>query len=367
MKIHANNMHSIYLVFFAAAFLLSLLASFAVARLATQKGIVDVPDEGRHLHKKSTPMLGGLAVYFGFFIATLTIGFFGGHLLNGNIPLPLLLGVWGGGAILMVGGYLDDKFHLSAKYSIISPVLACLLIVAVGVKAVSVHSPLSGNVIILDDIQIYGLKFLSGLVVFLWTMTLTYTTKLLDGMDGLVAGICAIAAMVLFGLSLSPEVMQPQTAMLAAALAGSLLGFLVLNFHPAKIFLGESGSTFAGFLLAVLAIISGGKIATTLLVMGIPFLDMLWVIFRRLRAGRSMFSGDREHLHFRLKEIGLSEPQTVLLLYFLTAMFGLAGLFLQSRGKLVAFVILIVVMLAIVASLVRRFRHPPAGGGEKNE
>ncbi len=356
-------MHVIYLIFFATAFLLSLLASFVIARWALQHGIVDVPDKGRHLHDKPTPMLGGWAVYFGFFISTLFVGIFGKHLLDGNIPLSLLLGIWGGGAILMVGGYLDDKYSLSAKYSIISPVLAALLIVAVGVKAVSVHSPLSGNVVFLDDVPIFGLRILSGLVVFLWTMTMTYTTKLLDGMDGLVTGICAIAALVLFGLSLSPDVLQPQTAMLAAAFAGSLLGFLVLNFHPARIFLGESGSTFAGFLLAVLAVVSGGKIATTLLVMGIPFLDMLWVIFRRLKSGRSMFSGDREHLHFRLKEFGLSEPQTVLLLYFLTAMFGLAGLFLESRGKLVAFIILAAVMVSIVSSLVAGYRRRGNGNG----
>lgn len=346
-----------YILFFAVAFLLSLLASFGVAKFATKQGIVDIPDEGRHLHKKPTPMLGGLAVYFSFFVTTLALGLLGGYFIDGNIPLPLLFGVWGGGAILMVGGFLDDKYRLTAKYSIISPILACLLIVAVGVKAVSVHNPLTGNVIILDDVIIYGFKFLSGLVVFAWTMTLTYTTKLLDGMDGLVTGICSIAALIIFGLSLTPEVMQPQTAMLAASFAGSLLGFLVLNFHPAKIFLGESGSTFAGFMLAVLAIVSGGKIATTLLVMGIPFLDMLWVIYRRLRAGRSMFSGDREHLHYRLKELGWSEPRTVLFLYFLTAVFGLSGLFLQSRGKLIAFVVLAVMMLTIISSLVLRFKR----------
>lgn len=350
-------MYFIYFVFFFVAFFASLVAAFFVARCANAHGIVDTPDTGRHLHKQPTPMLGGVAVFLGFLLTTAAVGVGGGYLLNGNIPLPLLLGIWGGGVILMIGGFWDDKLRLPAMLSIIAPILAALIIVAVGTKAVSVHNPFTGNVILLENLELYGWKFVSGLIVFLWTMTLTYTTKILDGMDGLVTGVCAIAAFVLFGLSLSPEVMQPQTAMLAIALAGSLLGFLVLNFYPAKIFLGESGSTFAGFMLAVLAIVSGGKIATTLLVMGIPFLDMVWVIFRRLSVGRSIFSGDREHLHYKLQEIGLSQRQTVLLLYALTAMFGLAGLFLQSRGKLIAFLILIVVMASIISSLIIAYRH----------
>ena len=169
---------------------------------------------------------------------------------------------------------------------------------------------------------------------------------------------------MLFGLSLSSQVQQPQTALLAITFAGSLLGFLILNFHPAKIFLGESGSTFAGFMLAVLAVVSGGKIATTLLVMGIPLLDMIWVIFQRLRRRQSPFSSDRKHLHYKLTQIGLSEPQAVLFLYALTGIFGASALFLQSRGKLIALIILIIVMLAIIAALYSAYRER---GQTKNE
>src|SRR5258708_21051297 len=113
------------------------------------------------------------------------------------------------------------------------------------------------------------MAMVSGLVVFLWTMTMTYTTRVLDGMDGLVTGVSAIAALILFGVSLTPQVSQPQTALLAIIFAGSLSGFLILNFHPAKIFLGEGGSTFAGFMLAVLAVGFGAKHATVPSVLGI--------------------------------------------------------------------------------------------------
>jgi UDP-GlcNAc:undecaprenyl-phosphate/decaprenyl-phosphate GlcNAc-1-phosphate transferase len=203
----------------------------------------------------------------------------------------------------------------------------------------------------LDRIGILGVPLFSGAVVFLWTMGMTYTTKLLDGMDGLVTGIAAIAGMVLFGLSLTPDVSQPQTALLSMIFVGSLLGFLILNFYPAKIFLGEGGSTFAGFLLAILAIISGGKIATAILVMGIPVLDALWVILQRLFNRQSPFHGDRRHLHYKLTEIGFSEPQAVLFLYALSGIFGVSALFLQSLGKLIALAILVIVMLVIIVGI----------------
>jgi UDP-GlcNAc:undecaprenyl-phosphate/decaprenyl-phosphate GlcNAc-1-phosphate transferase len=337
-------MRTIYFVSFALAFIISFVATFLVSRIAVRRRILDMPDDERRFHKNPTPTLGGIAIFASFFLVTLFLGVFGGYLLNGNIPFKVLLAIWAGGAILMIGGYLDDRYRLPASLSIIFPVLATLAIITSGVKAVSMHNPLTNHIIVL-------MPLLSGVVVFLWTMTMTYTTKLLDGMDGLTTGISAIAALALFGLSLSPQVMQQQTAILAITFAGSLLGFLILNFHPAKIFLGEGGSTFAGFMLAVLAVVSGGKIATTLLVMGIPLLDMLWVILQRLMNRQSPFSGDRKHLHFRLTEIGFSIPQAVLFLYALAGIFGGIGLFMQSRAKLVALVILFLVMLSILASL----------------
>lgn len=342
-------MTMVFLAFFAIAFGATLLGTIGVAKFAKRYNIVDNPDNTRHLHKAPTPMLGGLAVYFGFLCATLGFGLLGGFLLDGNIPTNILLGIWVGGAVLMLGGFLDDKYSLPAKYSVLFAITACLVIVFSGIRAVSINNPFSGEVVLLDNLRVWGLPLLSGFIVFAWTMTLTYTTKLLDGMDGLVAGVSAIAALVLFGLSLTDAVAQPQTAMLAISLAGSMLGFLVFNFYPAKIFIGEAGSTFAGFMLAILAIVSGGKIATTLLVMGIPLLDMAWVIFQRLRSGQSPFSGDRRHLHYKLEEIGLSQRQTALLLYGVSASFGVVGLFLQSKGKLVALLVLVALMMGAIS------------------
>ena len=142
---------------------------------------------------------------------------------------------------------------------------------------------------------------------------------------------------------------QPITASIAIIFAGSLLGFLFYNFNPASIFLGEGGSTFVGFMLGVLSIILGAKIATALLVMGIPILDVAWAIVRRLVYHRSPFKGDRQHLHFRLLDIGLSQRQAVLALYAISAVFGGVAIFLQSYGKLIALIILFILMIIIPA------------------
>jgi UDP-GlcNAc:undecaprenyl-phosphate/decaprenyl-phosphate GlcNAc-1-phosphate transferase len=344
-------MKFVYFYSFALAFFISFIATFLVSRIAMRRKIVDLPDSERRFHKNPTPTLGGLAIFFSFFLVTVTVGILNGHLLGGNIPIRVLMGILAGGLILMIGGYLDDKYRLPARYSLIFPVLATLTVISSGVQAVTVHSPFTGDVVVLNDIMLWGLPVASGVVVFLWTMTLTYTTKILDGMDGLVTGIAAIGALVLFALSLSPEVNQPQTALLAIIFCGALLGFLILNTYPAKIFLGESGSTFAGFMLAILAVVSGGKIATAILVMGIPLIDAVWVVLQRIFNRESPFKGDRKHLHFKLTEIGFSEAQAVLFLYALTGIFGVTALFLQSMGKLIALVVMVVLMVAIFATV----------------
>lgn len=345
-------MKLVYFASFSLAFFISFILTFLVARFAVRKKmLLDYPDANRKFHGRPVPMLGGMAIFGSFFLVTFALGFLSGHLLNGNIPLRLIFAIWFGGAILMIGGYLDDLYRLPAKYSVVFPILAALTIVTSGISAVSVHNPFTGNVVLLDNILAFGFPLASGLIVFFWTLVLTYTTKIMDGMDGLVTGISAIGALVLFGLSLSTQVQQPQTALLAITFAGSLLGFLILNFHPAKIFLGEGGSTFAGFMLAILAIISGGKIATAILVMGIPILDAVWVVLQRIFNKQSPFSGDRRHLHYKLTDIGFSEPQAVLFLYAITGIFGVTALFLQSLGKLVALAILVLVMIAMIISI----------------
>ena len=184
-----------------------------------------------------------------------------------------------------------------------------------------------------------------------------YTTKLLDGLDGLVSGISAIGAIIIFLLTTMTKYYQPDTALLSLIFSACCIGFLIFNFNPAKIFLGEGGSLFTGFMLGVLSIISGGKIATALLIMGIPILDAAWVILRRIFEGKSPFkTADRKHLHFRLLDLGMNQKQTVIFMYFLSAGFGISTLFLQSKSKLIALGVLALVMLIIGFVVLKIFK-----------
>jgi UDP-GlcNAc:undecaprenyl-phosphate GlcNAc-1-phosphate transferase len=183
----------------------------------------------------------------------------------------------------------------------------------------------------------------------------------------LASGIGVIASLTLFFLSLTPKVNQPMTATIAILLCGTLLGYLRYSFNPAKIFLGESGSVLIGFILGALSIILGGKIATALLVMGVPIMDVAWVILRRLWYGTSPFKADRKHLHFRLLDIGLSQRQAVLILYLLSALFGFTAVFLQSMGKLIALLILSVTMFALALATVVIYKRKNGNLPEKEK
>jgi UDP-GlcNAc:undecaprenyl-phosphate GlcNAc-1-phosphate transferase len=167
------------------------------------------------------------------------------------------------------------------------------------------------------------------------------TLNFLDGLDGLATGVTGIGALVVFGISVTSGGPELAIALLAIILAGAALGFLPYNFYPARIFLGDSGSMFLGFMIGVVSIIGSAKIATALLVLGFPILDMGWVVIRRLIQRKSPFAADRGHLHHRLLDAGLKQWQAVLLLYFICTIFGLASLLLQgSREELIALVLL---------------------------
>ena len=325
-------------------------------KIASHFKIVDSPDKKRKIHKKSIPLLGGIAIFVSFFCG---LFFVRDYLLAGNLEISHWLGFFVGGAILMLGGFLDDKYNISPGKQVVFPVLAAVVVMIGGIGIEKITNPL-GGFLYLDIYKIpfliwdgvtYNIVLFSDLLVFLWLMGMMYTTKLLDGVDGLVTGVIGIGALITFLFTMTTMYYQPDIGMAALILAASCLGFLIFNWHPAKIFLGEGGSLFLGYALGVLAIISGGKIAIALLVMGIPILDVIWTITRRLLDKKNPFKiSDRKHLHFRLLDIGLSQRATVFIYYAIAGMFGLSALFLQSMGKLFALVLLIIIMLIIVIS-----------------
>lgn len=317
---------------------LSVVFTLAVRKIAQRLNVVDRPDFERKVHTTAIPLMGGLAIFLAFFLSLL---FFHRQLLIGDLNLSHWLGFFIGAVFLLIGGLLDDKYNLPPRLQIIWPVLAALAVIAGGVSIEKISHPLGGF--------LFFPFAISSAIIFLWILGLTYTTKLLDGLDGLATGVSAIGALIIFLFTLSDKYFQPDIGLAALIFFCVLLGFLIFNFNPAKIFLGESGSLLIGYILAVLAVISGGKIAIALLVMGLPILDVFWTIIRRIASGRNPFkSADRKHLHHRLIDLGLSQKQAVLFFYAVAAFFGLSGLFLQSLGKLWALLLLLGLMLAII-------------------
>lgn len=326
-----------YLQIFIITLLLAVGLTFLVLQLARKLDITDQPDVDRKFHQGHVPLLGGLAIFLAFFVV---LFFCRDKLLAGDLLPFQWFGFFIGAGFLMIGGFLDDKYNLKPIQQFIFPCLAIISVIAGGVQIEKITNPLGGY---------FYLGSASAILIALWLLGMIYTTKLLDGLDGLVSGLTAIGALVIFLFTESAKYYQPDIALAALVLAAASLGFLFFNWHPARVFLGEGGSLFLGYALGVLAVISGGKIAIALLVMGIPILDVVWTILRRLINGKNPFKfADRQHLHFRLLEAGLTVRKTVLLFYAISITFGLSALFLQSIGKVFALITLASIMLLIV-------------------
>jgi len=352
----------------AAAALLTPL----VGRVAAKYRVMDFPDEARKMHGRPIPLMGGVAVFVAL-AAAVALALLMGWLPGPYIKWKYVIGIVCASFILIVGGVIDDKYRLKPARQIVWPILAALVIISSGVGVKFITNPFGGQ-LQLDRYSFtvlwwggipYRLTLIADIFTLCWLLGMTYTTKFLDGLDGLVSGIAAIGALVIAAVSLMKEVSQPDTAILALIVAGAFAGFLIFNFHPARIFLGEGGSTLAGFLLGTLAITSGGKIATTLLVLGLPLFDAALVILRRLVwYRRSPAVGDRSHLHFRLLDLGLSHRQAVLFYYFIAAAFGMSTLFLSGWEKVVALGVLASILAVMVAAVVSFKQGPAAASGE---
>lgn len=342
----------LYFVYFVLAFVIAAFLTFPIAAGAYKLGLVDRPKaEARKIHKKKTPYGGGLVLYISFF-AALAIAIWGKAIPAGSRPdVSTVLGLALGGLVLMALGFMDDKHNLPARRQMLGPVAAAVLFVVFGSAPSVITNPLGGIV----NLSLFSLSLgvfgdwliLADVLVFAWLLGMMYTTKFLDGLDGLVAGIAAIGAVMLVYLSLQTRWYQPDVALLASIFAGVCLGFLLWNFHPAKVFLGEGGSLFAGFMLGALAVMSQGKIATTVLVLAVPIVDAARVILVRLRSGRPVHIGDSEHLHFRLLKSGFGHRQAVLALYAISLLFGASMLFLQSGRRQIALAALLALMILL--------------------
>ena len=334
---------------FAAAALIAFLLTPVVRRVALRLDAVDRPGH-RRVNVVPIPRGGGVAVATAFIVVVVAFAIANAELRllpsPFTVDLASVVALLLGGGVAAAFGVLDDYFDLRARWQFAGQLVLAGLAIGLGVTIDFLTNPFGPGLVRLEG------PFAVGFTV-LWIAGMINSINFIDGLDGLSSGVVLIAAVTLGLISLT-AVSQPYVAVLCFALAGSLLGFLRWNFHPASIFVGTSGVMFMGYALAVLSILGTAKIAVALLVLAVPIIDAFWIIVRRLAQGRSPFSPDRGHLHHRLLDVGLSHRQTVLLIYAICIGLGALSLLLSGAGQVYAFLgvfVLIGLVLFVLSRL----------------
>jgi UDP-GlcNAc:undecaprenyl-phosphate GlcNAc-1-phosphate transferase len=317
---------------------LSLVLTRWVRTYATARGWVAPAELDRHVHIKSVPRLGGVAIFGSFMalagLAVLLPRSTGLHL---SLPVHTVVSIFGAAWIIFLLGLYDDLHCVGPYWKFAFQSLAAILLYAGGAGVQQLDLVSAGH----------PLRAFVGLpLTVVWVLLITNAFNLIDGLDGLAAGSAFFSAIVLFVTSLfTPNV---TVTLLTIALAGVILGFLRFNFHPASIFLGDSGSTFIGFMLAALALAGSQKAPTMIAVaipvvsFGLPLLDVALTVTRRFLGGKPLFSGDREHIHHKLLNRGLSQRGAVLVLYGITAIFALLSLVILHDATMIALVLTVI-------------------------
>lgn len=331
---------STLIVLAMASIAISAAATPVVKKLALKLDVIDIPKGKRKIHKKPIPLLGGLSIYFAFTAVML--------LKKGPVSMSEA-GILAGATVIVAGGAIDDIFELKPIYKLIFQIAAAVILIAFGVYIRSITNPVAwGN-------DYLSVGWLAIPFTILWVIGITNAFNLIDGLDGLAAGIALIASVTIFIIALLNNRMN--AAVLTAILSGAIIGFLPYNFNPATIFMGDTGSQLLGFLLAAISIEGAVKSATVfavavpVLALGIPIYDTMFAIVRRKINGKPIMEADRGHLHHRLMDKGLSQRQTVLIMYFISAILGgIAIIAMQISNRTSYFVLAAVMILLILCA-----------------
>ncbi|WP_156290912.1 glycosyltransferase family 4 protein [Oceanobacillus salinisoli] len=329
------------------AFLASLLLTYPVKKLAGKIGAVDFPNH-RKIHKVVTPRLGGLAIFAGSFLGALYLQ------PNHELLLEILLGA----IIILLTGALDDKYSITPIAKLTGQLIAASLVVSSGLIIERLTVPLIGAI---------ELGFFSVPITLLWIVGITNAINLIDGLDGLATGVTSIALTSIFIMSIMDG--QIIVAYLSIVLIGANLGFLFHNFYPAKIYMGDSGSNFLGFMIAVVSILGLFKevaffsFIIPIIVLAVPIFDTLFAIYRRAKNKEKIMQPDNKHIHYRLLEAGFTHRQTVLIIYAFSALFGALAILFSNVGLsalliVTVFVLLLLHLFAEVAGIVLDGKRP---------
>ena len=304
-------------------FILAAVVSFAstplVRKLAFKIGAVDIPKDDRRVHKEAMPLIGGLAIALGVFVGML-------------IFMPLsrkVISIIIGGSIILIGGIIDDVKDMSARDKMLVQIIAAGVLVFGGTRINFVTNPFSGGILYLG--------WLSIPISLFWIVGITNTINFIDGLDGLSAGVAMISSLSL--MVVASKLGYSNVVILAALLGGACLGFLPHNFNPAKIFMGDTGAMFLGFILATISIegvmksVTAVAVLAPVIILGVPIFDTAFAIIRRLLSGQSVATADRGHLHHRLLDRGFSQKKAVLILYGLSAVFGVFAILISGANN----------------------------------
>lgn len=351
------------------SFILTFIVSFAVSmaiyplvrRLAFFSNAISVPSKERHIHTKPVPLLGGLTIIAGFTVAILLNFIFNKSFGANRELLGLICGI----IIIVIMGLLDDITELKPIYKVLFQIAAAVTAIIISGSRIEFFTNPNAltSVILLNPV-------FSFIVTIFWIVALTNAFNLVDGLDGLAAGTGAICAVTLFVVSLirpDAEILGSYAAIVTIALAGAALGFLPFNFNPAKIFMGESGSAFIGFTLAMISMQGTLKAYTALSVFipvvafGLPILDAMLAFFRRSLKGQPFYQGDRQHIHHKLTDdLGFSQKTTVLILYTASIILGIMSIIMARNGMKNIMVLLIsmaVVLIAVISFIYKPKKH----------
>ena len=327
-----------YIIPFLAAFILTFIQMPFTIKLAKKKGFLDVPKDERRVHKKPIPVGGGIAM-----VISVTILMLYYLPINKSLIMTLIASL-----VIALSGLYDDKKDLSPKLKFLFQILAGVLLVLGGMKIEFLTNPFDSH----DALFI--LNMLSIPVTIFWVCGITNTINLIDGLDGLASGVSMICAISMFFITY--KMGRYDVSMVCALVAGACLGFLPFNFNPAKIFMGDTGALYLGFMLSYISISGFLKQAAILmifvpvLILGVPVFDTAFAMVRRKLSGKSMVEADKGHLHHRLLKMGLNQRQTVVILYSISAIFGVLANLISRFHSSIALVISLGVLLIIIAT-----------------
>ncbi|MBP1971946.1 UDP-GlcNAc:undecaprenyl-phosphate GlcNAc-1-phosphate transferase [Cohnella thailandensis] len=333
---------------FALALGLALALTPLVKKFAVKVGAMDVPDH-RKVHTKVMPRMGGLAIYAAFTVTILLFLPWLPDSLLSEHDRNLIMGMLVGGTVIVILGAMDDRFQLNAKLKFLVQIAAaCIVVFGYDIKINLVNIPFGSAMQPMGD-------WLSIPLTIFWIVGVTNAINLIDGLDGLAAGVSGIAIATI--LVMAAIMGQGSVILLSAVLLGGVVGFLHYNFHPAKIFMGDSGSLFLGFALANLSMLGFKQITIVsfvipILIIGVPLSDTFFAIIRRLVNKKPIFAPDKGHLHHRLQQLGFSHPKTVLIIYGIAAFFGACAVILSvatsaGMGNWVTFIVICVLIFLL--------------------